>query len=144
MGTIVFPGSLIRASRIVTVEEKIAHLRGNMPGTGDDDATARNVDVTRIDDCHFQAVLSGTNEQLAVLNLGVLSEEYLQGWNGSVTISGTGKEPAVCFYFFQNRCFVDLNLGFAGVQPVTGEVARRALRAVQFLQKYCPPQRLRF
>jgi hypothetical protein len=142
IGTIVFPGMLIRASRVVSVENNRAHLRGNLPGTGSSDADASDVDVVKVDDCHFEAIAVKSGSRLAVLNLNALSDEYRQGLNGSVTIRGTGRERAVC-YSFNNWCYDDLALGFNG-QGAPGESAWRALRAAKFLQQYCPPQPLGF
>jgi len=56
LGTIIFPGTLVRDSRIVSVDDATAHLRGNLAGAGTGDANAEDFDVKKDDDCHFQAV----------------------------------------------------------------------------------------
>ena len=147
MGTIVFPGMLIRASRVVTVEQKTARLRGNLPGTGSNDADASDVDVVKLDDCRFEAVQSGSSTKLATIDLGMLSSEYRQtqdqlGYH--ISVLGTGRGPAMCSKWV-GRCFKDLPLeGNPGGWGHPWESVTRGLRAVQFLQDYCPPQKLGF
>ena len=113
-------------------------------------------DVVKIDDCQFEATIDHGSVGIdsVRIDLGVLSTEYRQGQQTSrlgssvtyyLTVLGTGKGPAQC----RNnpgglRCFKDLTIeGPAGSgSPRILEPVSRAYRALQFLQKYCPPQRL--
>jgi hypothetical protein len=111
-------------------------------------------DVLKIDDCKFEATRD--NGSSVRIDLGVLSNEYQQGQQTSrlgasisysLTLLGTGTGPAECRNYPSGlRCFKDLTLlgpGGAGGSRIM-EPVWRAYRALQFLQKYCPPQRLGF
>jgi len=131
---------------IQIIDDKTALLRGVLPGTG---RNLSDVAVLKIDDCRFEATSSGSaGNKLAMINIGVLSDEYRQ-WRDNITgglrtaIIGTGKGAAICSSV-GNRCFNDLILGMGGVSTSPEESAWRALKAVSFLQKYCPPQPLGF
>jgi hypothetical protein len=132
------------AGRIQIIDDKTAHMSGSMV-QGPDEAVV----VEKLSDCRFEAVKLGSTNKLAVLNLGVLSSEYRQ-WNDrtgtQIMVIGTGKGPALCATAHQSLCFNNLTLGLGGKPSgyIRGEEALRTLKAVTFLQKYCPPQQLGF
>jgi hypothetical protein len=147
MGQVVFPGWRAVAS-IQIIDDKTAQLRGALPGHGMNLNDV--VDVTKIDDCHFEATQHSSSSKLATIDLSVLGNEYRQ-WpaqyipGGVYTeIIGTGKKPAICsrvtsLNYSSSTCFNNLILGLGGVESSTVEQGWRALKAVNFLQKNCPP-----
>jgi hypothetical protein len=83
---------------------------------------------------------------VAVINLETLTSEYHQSPDSitghrRLTIIGTGKGwPVACTLVY--NCLNDLTLGFGGSGWSDPVSIQHALRAVQFLQHTCPPQRL--
>ena len=130
----------VTAPEIEVLDDKSAHLRGVLPGKG---RMLSDIYVVKGDDCRFVAVIPPST-MLAMVDLTELSAEYRQGEGyGNITVLGTGKRPALCY---GKGCRPNLTLGFAGD---TGyffdpDSAWRALKAVQFLQQYCPPKKLGF
>jgi hypothetical protein len=132
------------------IDERTAHIRDAIYGAGDG-----NVDVGKLDDCRFQSVRSAApTKWLAQIDLGVLGSEYRQGLDSGgypkIIVTGNGPRPAVCYAFPNGpMCSNNLTLGASGISPMgtgisTPQSTARALRAVQFLQQYCPPARLGF
>jgi hypothetical protein len=127
-----------RRAKIEITDDTTAHLS---------DGSSPSVDVVKLDECRFEAVQSLSSTKLAIIDLGVLTDQYRQTQRPGrfpqyyVTIIGTGKGPALCSKF---GCYNDLTLGFGGSSTLDQESAWRALNAVRFLQKYCPPQPARF
>jgi hypothetical protein len=137
-------------SNIHIIDDKTAAVYGDLVGGG-----FSHYYIMKLDDCRFEALKSDLSTKLAMIDLGMIGDEYQQaqqrhGSRGDiishyVTIIGSGKGPALCASFANNyRCYNNLTLAPGGIVPTTQESSWRALRAVQFLQKYCPPQQLGF
>ena len=104
------------------------------------------VDVVKLDDCNFEA--KDASKSLAKVNLRVLSNEYQQSsapYGTSITVIGSGEAASICT-FFSHSCYKDLTLGRSGTPGSSGagQTSWHAFRALQFLQTYCPPQKLPF
>jgi hypothetical protein len=121
------------------IDDSHAHIHGTM-------FVGSDIDVIKIDDCQFNAVMS-PSKVIAHLDLGVLSTEYRQGadrFGTVITVVGNGKGPAICSTQ-PSHCGANLTLGPSGMNGAyDGPSAVRALRAVQFLQQTCTPAKLGF
>lgn len=122
--------------------------------------TFRFIDVVKVSDCVFEAFLpadtstekeQGSPTKLAQINLAALSDEYRRSFDGGkIAVTGTGNGTALCWKFpvysmlhFDSQCARDLSFPADGSLQDTDQITH-ALRALQFLQTYCPPQKLRF
>jgi hypothetical protein len=111
---------------------------------------AGDIDVVKIDDCHFNVMRSST--LVEKIDLSVIGTEYRQGRGAysdtAITFVGNGKGPAFCERLLagssDGRCYNDLTLGPGGNDGADSKSAVRTLRAVQFLQQTCPPARIGF